>query len=483
MLLLDRNGFNLKAFLELGGDAIFVPHANFGAGSYPSSSSRTARRSPVYSELFETFGLDCTAALGRRISLTARASAINATTLGDGDAQEVSSTSGYPDFIGLEEANIGLRYRFRDTSKDALLLLLGRQRFIVDDGFLLAKGTYNGGDRAAWMYAPRFAFSGPGVLTLQTAPVRADFFVLQNNSNQVLARGDDRPETKFAGFDTTWFINGPSGDGRSVYKARAAYMTLTYFYIYDADTSLTFNNSVRGDRKGMQVGSMAFGAIFSQIPHVRRWPEWIRGLEIHGHYVIEYNNEVANGYSGTSAWATYAEPAYTFFSHTWKPRISYRFVEYSGGKNPSGGEKHSYDTMFQIDGTRMFYGGYWPGEISGNYLARLSDLRVHQIDLTVTPPIHLASTQDTVKLGLHYYNLSIPHPRGLYLSQNDHRFSNELDFSMEWNVTPATSISFATGAALSSRAARAFARSGQIGRPLNIGDWSGIVEMYFSQSL
>lgn len=479
--LVSLRGLTIQAGLDIGGSAFYVPHVNFGAGSYaprPSGGYRHTR-SPVYGELYGKPILTGRWALKNGFAVIGKASAIGAATLGDGDAEEVSQTSCTPHSIYLEEANLGLEIPLRLAGKPQTLTVLGgRQAFAVDDGFLIGKGTYSSGNRGAWWYAPRFAFSGPGVIKLEGNPVRADVFMLESNTDNDIDRGYDRPKTKFVGFDVSWFVNRAGGHGENTYADRAAYVTLTYFHVTQADTSASYNYSARSDREGMNVASLSWGGTLVPIKRLGI----SKNFTFYGNFVSQQNSHAGNGYKSVEAYAMFFEPGYRFSMLPWTPSFFYRYTRFGGSRNAQGSVKRSYDTLFLYDGKRYTYGGYWPGEIVGMYLAPLSNLEVHQLDLTVTPPVHLLHSKDSLKLGLHYYNLSLLYPTGAGLKAGTGRHvSDELDISAEYTLNATTSAALAGGVAFSGPAGRALARAGvpQVQAMPQIGHHAGIIEGYF----
>ncbi|WP_368073483.1 alginate export family protein [Acetobacter tropicalis] len=478
--LVSVKDITIEGGLDIGGSAFYLPNVNFGAGSYAARSGGRYNRaqSPTYGELYGKPILSGRWDLGQGISIIGKASALGAATLGHGDAQEISQTSGTPRSIYLEEANIGVTLPVHLAGKSQQLTVLGgRQAFAVDDGFLIGKGTYSAGSRGAWWYAPRFAFSGPGVIKLEGNPVRADIFMLESNADNDIDWGNDRPKTKFVGFDVSWFRNTPGGHGESTYADRAAYVTLTYFHVRDADTSSHYDYSARGDRNGMNVASLSWGGTL-----VPFRPLGIsKNFTFYGSFVSQQNSHAGNGYKSVEAYGMYFEPGYRFTMLPWQPQIFYRYTRYGGNKNPNGTVKHSYDTFFLYDGKRYTYGGYWPGEIVGMYLAPLSDLEVHQLDLTATPPVHLFSKGDSLKLGLHYYDLSLLYPSGVGLKSGGRHISDELDATAEYTLNATTSAALAGGVAFAGPAGRALAHAGVPGGyPVpDIGHHAGIIEAYF----
>ncbi|WP_094755924.1 alginate export family protein [Acetobacter orientalis] len=479
--LVSVGGVTVQGGLDIGGAGFFMPNGNFGAGSYAPNKSKTSysrTANPTYGEFYGKPILSGRWDFGNGVAIIGRASALGAATLGSGDAQVLSQTSGNPHSIYLEEANIGLTLPVHiGHDSQQLTVLGGRQAFAVDDGFLIGKGTYSAGNRGAWWYAPRFAFSGPGAIKLEGNPVRADVFMLESNSDNDIDEGYDRPKTKFVGFDVSWFANKAGGHGESVYADRAAYVTLTYFHVRDADGSAHYDYSTRADRNGMNVASLSWGGTLLPVKALGI----SKNFTFYGSFVSEQNSHAGNGYKSVEAYGMFFEPGYRFTMLPWQPQLFYRYTQYSGGKNGKGDVKRSYDNFFLYDGKRYTYGGYWPGEIVGMYLAPLSNLRVQQFDLTATPPIHLLKADDSLKLGVHFYDLSFIHPAGSGLAGVGKHISNEVDFTTEYTLDATTSAALAGGVAFAGPSGKELARTSLPGGyPVpNITNHSGIIEAYF----
>ncbi len=475
--LYSNHQVSISCGLEVGGDAFYLPNTNFGEGSYVKHpSGRYSRNSnTVYSELYGKPSLSGQWKTPWGFSVLGQASLIGSATLGDGDAESLSQTSGTPRAVTLEDANLGVEIALNHQQR--ILLTGGRQRFQIDDGFLVGKGSYSSGNRGAWWYAPRAAFAGPGVVKYEGRSLRADVFMLENNTNNVQNRNYDRPETKFVGFDVTLFRKKDGAANGGAYEDRDAYITLTYFHVRQANIGTAYDYASRGDRQGMNVTSLSWGG--------RPFPQRFKtahNFSLYGTFVSEQNSHAGNGYRGVSAYATYIEPGYTFTSLPWKPSIFYRYTRFSGGKNPHSRTKHNYDTYFLYDGRRYVYGGYWPGEITGLYLSPLSNMEIHQANLTAIPPWHLLRKDDEVKLGVHFYDLSFIYATGAGLPSTVGRhMSDEVDFSTEYKFDADTFGAIAGGVAFADRAGKALARSG-VPSAMSvppIHGTSGVLEAYF----
>jgi hypothetical protein len=479
--LVSVKGLTIQGGLDIGGDAFYLPNTNFGAGSYElHKSGRYTRNSNVsYGELYGKPMLSGKWLTPWGFNVFGLISAVGSTTLGDGDAEGVSQTSGTPRAVTLEDANAGVEIPFHfNGGQQKLVIEGGRQRFQIDDGFLIGKGTYSSGDKGGWWYAPRYAFSGPGAIKFEGESIRGDIFMLESNSNNVMDRGYDRPETKFVGFDVTLFRNKAGGKGGSVYEDRAAYVTLTYFHVRDADTSSHYDYSSRADRNGMNVAALSWGGTVVPVKALGI----SKNFTFYGDFVAQENSHAGNGYNSVEAYGMYFEPGYTFSMLPWKPHIFYRYTRFSGNKTSNGTVKRGYDTFFLYDGRRYTYGGYWPGEIVGMYLAPLSDLNIHQVDLTGVPPVHLFKKDDELKLGVHFYDLSLIHPAGMGLKPGTgNHISDEVDFTAEYMLDPTTSGAVAGGVAFAGPSGKALAKSGvPTGEPIpRMDGTAGVLEVYF----
>lgn len=477
VILVSTPTVRIDAYLDSGAVSLVNPNANFGAGSLTAGGGGSVlNHTPASGEAYIKPGIDASYNIGN-ISFYGAVSTIAAKTLGDGDFEQYSQTGGQPFSILLEDLYFGVKTPLPfGGNDDTLVIQGGRQPFQIDDGFLVGRGTYNTGNRAAWWYSPRFDFSGPGVIKFNGDPVRADVFVLESNSNAVLTNGYDRPETKFAGFDLSWFIDRPKLDGSTKYANRSTYATLTYYKIYEADNSVTYNGSARADRDQMNVYSLAFGGNVLPV-HKFNLDE---DFTLYGNYVGEYNNHAGQGFQKVNAYGYYVEPGYTFSQAPWTPRIFYRRTTYSGQSNPNGTVKRSYDPMFLYNGSRQFFGGFFPGEIVGEYDVVYSGLDINQVGITAVPPVHLLKSTDQLKLNLEYYNINLNHPAQYGVGQGSRHFSDEIDFATEYTYSPTLSGAALFGVAFPGKAGQENIASYQpaMEREPHVGGNTFILEAY-----
>ena len=93
--LFSRKDITINAALDIGGDAFYFPNANFGTGSYaPHKSGYSRTKNVTLAELYGQPMLSGTWQTPWGFSVFGLVSAIGSTTLGDGDAESVSQTSG-----------------------------------------------------------------------------------------------------------------------------------------------------------------------------------------------------------------------------------------------------------------------------------------------------------------------------------------------------------------------------------------------------
>lgn len=461
--------------ISLGGYAgigVFsVPDANFGAGSYDIRAVRDfaeglrndigrAKRSPIWVEGFVKPSLRFSQPLGGSGTLFGEVSAVASQTLGDGDASIVSFTRGNPGSVGIEQAYVGFRIQPPFGLKgDSVAIQLGRQDFVLDDGFLIHLGRYNLGRIANFYLSPRQAFDGWGTLRINTSPIRGDIFVLSTPVDNKAAYGNrhlalDQPNTDFAGFDLEWF-NGVDRKGANPsvnYLDRSRYLNFTYFYIFDSDRNpLLYSDASTvfwARRKGLHVLSLSGGGNLIPTDALK--------LRKNGTLYFQYVREL-NGTRGrrVDATAFYIEPGYQFLETPWQPALSYRYAYFSGNRTRLDeplGVKHSYDPLFYGGGFRDYLGNWGLGEIVGTYMQFSSNIVVHQAELKVTAPFHLASKDDRLEFELLAYQFLFDKTRSV--GTTSRRFAREVDVSARYIRDERTSVALTLGAAFPQKGGR-----------------------------
>jgi hypothetical protein len=455
------NGFDATLGFAGGGSFLTTPNSGFGAGSFDkravqnflekkAASPGSPVQQPTWAEywLWVQGGLKYNFAANTAVGFNV--GGVYAGTLGDGDGSVQSGTAGTPNSVALEEAygffKMPVHLGFVNGSAQ---LQLGRQRLIIDDGFLVGSGTVNSGDRGAYFITPRLGFKGFGTLRFNTDPVRGDFFVLQNNTDNPLVYGDttfadDKPRTTVVGFDVEAFSNkSPGADGASKWADRSSYLNLTFLHVLNAQGGMEYSapSYTFARRDGMNVVSVGTGGHILEKLHIG-----LQDATLYSQLVIEKNSTPGQK---VDAFAYFIEPGYQFNNLPLTPFLYYRYSYFSGQRTPltsaTGGTKTSYDTLFQSSGLRFPYAGYF-SKIVGNFVAGNSDIRINSIGLVFSTKVLAQGRQHDLSFGMVGFDYNY-----VSLAQSgtgSSRLADELDLVTRYQVDPSTSIYASVGAAV-----------------------------------
>lgn len=420
-------GLTLDAGLGLFG----VTNAQNGLGSLSSHGVRQGGRR--WAEGYIAPGLEAeyqleSGALYGAVRATASA------TRGDGEAQRNSVTDMRPESLSLSEAYLGWTsgQRFAALGQDAVDLSAGRQRFVIGDGFLIADGTLDSFRRNNHVVGPREAFDRTAILRLNTQPVRADLFRLESNTNQDFMRGKDSAATALHGANVEWFASAQRDDGRRDYEARQWYMGATLLHISDADEAIS------PARDGMNVYALrSGGALLSTLG------EGWQDAALYSEFARQ-RNDTTGRQLRAEAW--YVEPQYTFSTLPWQPRLSYRYMHFSGDSDTGDSISRGWDPLFTAGGPRG-YGSWDLGEIYARYVGSNSNLNSHMVHLKLQP-------DEALSLGAILYRHSYDKPDTANGVTSD-RLQDELNVYAVW-ATPLPGLEIATvlGAARAGRGLR-----------------------------
>ena len=189
MLLIDRDGFMLRAHLQAGINAvaeqnlfwnyadIFAPGADFDSDT-------------DWLEGYLMPGLSFTQEIGAGLAIYGKISAVASGTIGI-DAFAVGNTGR----LTLEEGYLGIRSE-DDGSDPAFDLSLGPREFKAGTGMLIANGGTSGFERGALKLGPRKAWEDAALARFDAGPVSATAFYLDANE---LERNDS--STRIVGGD------------------------------------------------------------------------------------------------------------------------------------------------------------------------------------------------------------------------------------------------------------------------------------------
>ena len=420
-------GLTLDAGLGLFG----VTNAQNGLGSLSSHGMRQGGRH--WAEGYVTPGLEAAYQLNDG-TLYGAARATASATRGNGEAQRNSVTDMRPESLSLSEAYLGWTsgQAFAALGEDAVDVSAGRQGFVVGDGFLIADGTLDSFRRNNHVIGPRAAFDRTAILRLNTAPVRADLFRLESNTDQQYMRGRDGAATTLQGANVEWFASNEKDQGRSEYEARQWYLGLTALHITDADEAIS------ATRDGMNVTAIrSGGALLSSLG------EGWQDAALHSEFARQ-RNDTAGRQLRAEAW--YVEPQYTFSALPWQPRLSYRYMHFSGDGDTGDSIGRGWDPLFTAGGPRG-YGSWDLGEIYARYVGINSNLNSHMVHLKLQP-------DDALSLGAIFYRHSYDKPDTANGVTSD-RLQDEFNVYAVW-ATPLPGLEIATvlGAARAGRGLR-----------------------------
>lgn len=366
--------------LDAGLGLFDVANAQNGLGSLSSHGRRQGGRRWV--ESFVTPGLELSYFLNDT-TLYGGMKATASATRGDGEAQRNSVTDMQPDAFGLSEAYLGWKsgLAFAALGEDAIDISAGRQGFVIGDGFLIADGTLDSFRRNTYVLGARSAFDRTAILRINTQPVRADIFHLESNTDQAYMRGKDSAATSLHGVNAEWFASSHRDHGRTEYEERQWYIGATVMTLNDADRALS------PGRDGMDVYALRTGgALLAALGE--GWQDVALYSE-----VARERNDNAGRRLRAEAW--YVEPQYTFSALPWQPRVSYRYMRFSGDNDANDGIDRAWDPLFTAGGPRG-YGSWDLGEIYERYVSNNSNLNSHMLHVKLQP------TED-LSLGAIYY--------------------------------------------------------------------------------
>lgn len=420
-------GLTLDAGLGLFG----VTNAQSGLGSFSSHGVRQGGRR--WAEGYVTPGLEADYQLNDGM-LYGGVRATASITRGDGEAQRNVVTDMRPESLSLSEAYLGWKsgQSFAALGKDAVDASVGRQGFVIGDGFLIADGTLDSFRRNNHVVGPREAFDHTAILRLNTAPVRADLFRLESNTDQRFMRGKDSAATALHGANVEWFASASRDEGRSEYEARQWYLGATALNITDADEAIS------PTRDGMSVYAIrSGGALFSA------WGDGWRDAALYSE-LARQRNDTTGRRLRAEAW--YVEPQYTFSALPWQPRISYRYMHFSGDSDTGDSVSRGWDPLFTAGGPRG-YGSWDLGEIYARYVGGNSNLNSHMAHLKLQPEADLS-------LGAILYRHSYDRPDTASGVTSD-RLQDEVNVYAVWATPlPGLEIAAVLGAARAGRGLR-----------------------------
>lgn len=317
-------------------------------------------------------------------------------TLGEGDAAGL--TTGNERKLDWEDYYLGWKSGNLLGVPDAVDISLGRQTFVVGDGFLInsdstsfGKGLGRRFDRGgAYWLAPRKSFEKTAIGRFQTGtPLRGDLFYLGSGNP---AQGD----TELAGVNLEY-------KDEKVGTLGAAYLR-----IVDVEEDL---RPLREDLNTYSIRGQGSAGI--------------ENLFLSAEYAYQDSDEEIE----VDAYAWYVEAGYTLANLPWSPYLGYRFSHFSGDDPDSLNKNEAFDPLFF--GFSRGYGTWFQGEVAANYAGPFSsNTDVHFVALRAQP-------LETLTLGALYFKFITDEPPPGVSDE----FAQEIDLYVEWKATENVFIS------------------------------------------
>ncbi|MBM9613945.1 hypothetical protein JWJ90_06530 [Desulfobulbus rhabdoformis] len=331
------------------------------------------------------FGLDNTQSIYGALDIT------QSNTFGGNDAS--LSNVGYDDHsLRFDHAYIGWKSGdlFSALGEDAIDVKIGRDKYVVGNGFLFANQGGAGWGRAAYWIGGRNSADYLGVIKMTS--------------------GNWSGDVAYFKADNTGSADTKVGGGNVEYNEEGMYYVGAGIYGVDSDTEKRDSMMIYNGRVG--INPFAIAGV-----------DALKPLHLEFEYVYEDKD---NNFKNGNAW--YAQIGYTFENCPYTPTLTYRYA--------------SFDTEYDS----MYYGStgweqWYQGEIIGEYGVAVdaddnsywnSNLETHMLKLSVQPT-------DAVTVTMAYLNYNE------YSSGKD--IAQEYDVIVDWNVTDYLYLSLVGGIA------------------------------------
>ena len=333
-------------------------------------------------------GLNARYPTGSYGTLQGRVSGVYSLTASGPDGAVSNGSKGTVTKYTLESAYLAWQSEdlFPSLGHNAVELSAGNQNYQVFDGLLFWDGGQDSTNRGANWLSPRKAFRETGIGRLNLGG-----FTLEG----VHLKFNDDPDT-----------GTRLGAGRAEYVKddwlmKHLMVGFMYFDIYESDTA---------SRDGMSGIYLYHEA--TPLPA-------LEDLTYKASVVRESN---AKSSGLTEAYGWYVTPAYKLSSLPWKPQVSYRYAQFTGGGT------RAFDSLF----TGLSDWGTWfQGELLGEYVLSDSNLRSNQVRLLLKP-------NEILTLNLIYYKFLLDNRNqsfGLTPSRVSRSLADEVDLIADVAVT------------------------------------------------
>ena len=360
----NHGGFKLQGSLQAMAGFRHGENINFGMGAasgfFDLRSTGEQTRDDLQLALKPRVDLEY--AMGGSTLYGGGAGVASTTTL-DGELSGQFARSGDEAF-NVDSAYVGWKNDWLDLS-------YGAREFTIGDGFIVGDGNFNQGhDNGQYWTGAFTAWRNTGVAKVNTNPVRADFYWLRTDN--------DLGDSRVAG------LNFENSD-----KSVFGQLGLMYFEVFD-------DNGLNGFKGTQVVGVRGHGLHWPGRPALSFFGEYVHQMgEVKQNLFYRPGAEV-----DADAW--YAEVNYEFTAARWKPRLQYRYAQFSGDDvaTPQLEEyRGMFFTIFKRD-----WDTWYMGEIAGEFFLFNENQQTHMAKVKAFPSPRTA-------VGFWYYHHALDTPQ------------------------------------------------------------------------
>jgi hypothetical protein len=349
MVLLDTNGFILRAHLQAGLNAVaeqnlFWNYADSFAPSAGFNSNAKWLEGYVKPGLSFTKDLDDLAAYGK-------ISAVASGTLGI-DAYATGNIGN----VTLEEAYLGLRSQ-EGVSGPSFDVSLGPREFKAGTGMLLANGGSSGFERGALKLGPRKAWEAAAIGRLGFGDFTTTAFYLDANE-----RSNSNTNTQIVGADLRYQPDADTFAGATL----GHILESTAPYPKAAPDGIGVPSILPDARAGLNFVNLYGKA--------NPFGERFDGFFVASDLAYEQNDDI-----DMQAWAGRVQVGYTFKEYSWAPTLIYAYQTFSGD-DPSTSRLERFDPLFYEGSPSAWSTGSKSSMVFIN-----SNVNAHTLSLQVTP--------------------------------------------------------------------------------------------------
>lgn len=253
-------------------------------------------------------------------------------------------------FLGVEDAYVGAVGGTTSATGDRLVYnaSVGRQRFSIGDGFLIANAAANGQERAGLQSNPRWSADLLALAQLKYNNTLLEVFHLDPDELPVI---DSHTQIDGINFETRLWNQLDLG--------------ATFLYVPES-TFTYFTTTGSFARKGLEVYDARL-----------RWQPNPAGVP--GPFLAAEAGFQRNAYFDMAAYGFYGEAGWSFADATWSPTLSYRYAEFSGD-DPATERFERWDPL--LSGGN---GEQWVEGINHFKVFQNSNLIAHRIQLRLRP--------------------------------------------------------------------------------------------------